>query len=312
MDDIMVSVICMAYNHENYIRDALEGFVKQKTNFPFEVLVHDDASTDSTADIIREYQRKYPHIIKPIFQTENQYSKGVKTFNMYVRPRITGRYVALCEGDDYWTDEFKLQKQFDILEAHPEVDGCTHKVEKRCATNGKVMGYIAPLSKTGVIPTEDVIRGGGEYLGTNSLMYRKEILEMNYKFRKALSLDYVTQISISLRGGVFYSSDCMSVYRVGAVGSWTNRMRKNPHMLNTVSEEIISMLECLDEETDYMYHNIIEKTILERECNIAVRNGDFIALLSKPLKECFFSFPLQKKVILLLRVVKNVGRNNEK
>ena len=107
-DGIVVSVYCLAYNHEQYIRDALEGFVRQKTNFRYEVLVHDDASTDNTPAIIREYAQKYPDIIKPIFQTENQYSKGVKILPEIIHPKSSGRYIAFCEGDDYWCDENKL------------------------------------------------------------------------------------------------------------------------------------------------------------------------------------------------------------
>ena len=91
-DGIVVSVYCLAYNHEQYIRDALEGFVRQKTNFRYEVLVHDDASTDNTPAIIWEYAQKYPDIIKPIFQTENQYSKGVKILPEIIHPKSSGRY----------------------------------------------------------------------------------------------------------------------------------------------------------------------------------------------------------------------------
>lgn len=112
----LVSVICLAYNHEKYIRDALNGFVKQKTDFPFEVVIHDDASTDKTADIIREYEKRYPHIIKPILQHENQKSKGSGIVTRLTYEKAQGKYIALCEGDDYWTDPLKLQMQVDFLE----------------------------------------------------------------------------------------------------------------------------------------------------------------------------------------------------
>ena len=121
----LVSISCITYNHEPYIVQALNGFLMQKTSFPFEVLVHDDASTDRTADIIREYEKKFPKIIKPIYQKENQYSKGftavTATWNF---PRAQGKYIALCEGDDYWIDENKLQKQVDFLEKNPEYGMC--------------------------------------------------------------------------------------------------------------------------------------------------------------------------------------------
>ena len=113
----LVSICCLAFNHEPYIREALEGFLMQKTDFPIEVLIHDDASTDGTASIIREYEERFPDIIKPIYQTENQYSKGIKNISgIFNFPRAKGKYIAMCEGDDYWTDPYKLQKQIDFLD----------------------------------------------------------------------------------------------------------------------------------------------------------------------------------------------------
>ena len=96
----LVSVCTLAYNHEPYIRECLDGILMQKTNFAFELLIHDDASTDGTADIIREYETKYPDIIKPIYQTENQYRKRIRINSTYNFPRAKGKYIALCEGDD--------------------------------------------------------------------------------------------------------------------------------------------------------------------------------------------------------------------
>lgn len=120
MQESLVSICCLAYNHEPYIRQCLDGFIIQKTDFPFEVLVHDDASTDKTAEIIREYEALYPEIIKPIYQTENQYSKRIGITNTFQFPRARGKYIAICEGDDYWTDPLKLQKQVDFLEGNEE------------------------------------------------------------------------------------------------------------------------------------------------------------------------------------------------
>lgn len=128
--DITVSIDCTAFNHENFIRQALDGFLLQETNFPIEILVHDDASTDKTATIIQEYEQKYPHIIKPIYQVENQYSKGQNVSKINLS-RATGKYIAICEGDDYWTDPNKLQMQVDFLESHPDYSMCFHKAKLR-------------------------------------------------------------------------------------------------------------------------------------------------------------------------------------
>ena len=115
-----VSISCITFNHENYVRDAIEGFLMQETTFPVEILMHDDASTDGTASIIREYEARHPSIFKVIYQKENQYSKKVKIGFTYQYPRVKGKYYATCEGDDYWTDPLKLQKQVGFLETHPD------------------------------------------------------------------------------------------------------------------------------------------------------------------------------------------------
>lgn len=120
MSTPLVTIRCLVYNHEPYLRQCLDGFVMQKTNFPFEAIVHDDASTDRSAEIIREYAEKYPDIIKPIFETENQYSKRNGSIRRIMNEHTRGKYVALCEGDDYWIDPYKLQKQVDFLETHPD------------------------------------------------------------------------------------------------------------------------------------------------------------------------------------------------
>lgn len=127
MEKPLVAIRCITYNHEPYIREALEGFVMQKTNFPFVAIVHDDASTDGTAAIIREYAEKYPDIIKPIYETENQYSKKDGSLSRIMNRACaeTGaKYIALCEGDDYWIDPLKLQKQVDFLESYPDYGMC--------------------------------------------------------------------------------------------------------------------------------------------------------------------------------------------
>ena len=116
----LVTIRCTVYNHEPYLRQCLDGFVMQQTTFPFEAIVHDDASTDGSADIIREYAEKYPDIIKPIYETENQYSKGKVPEIMIAATHPDSKYIATCEGDDYWTDPHKLQIQVDFLESHPD------------------------------------------------------------------------------------------------------------------------------------------------------------------------------------------------
>lgn len=128
-NEIMVTIRCITFNHAQYIRPCLDGFLMQKTNFKYEILIHDDASTDGTKEIIEEYANKYPDIFIPLYETENQYSKygHLMVVRKLMDTKIHGKYTALCEGDDYWTDENKLQKQVDFLESHPQHSMCFHQ-----------------------------------------------------------------------------------------------------------------------------------------------------------------------------------------
>ena len=148
---LMVSISCITFNHENYIGRAIESFLSQETNFKIEILIHDDASTDETQEIIRKYEQKFPDIIKPIYQKENQYSKGNKRMNAEFNfPRAQGKYIAFCEGDDYWTDNFKLQKQVDFLEKNLDYNLCGSRAQlyheetgKMTKSEGKIYGNVS-------------------------------------------------------------------------------------------------------------------------------------------------------------------------
>jgi glycosyltransferase involved in cell wall biosynthesis len=115
----VVSICCTTYNHKNYIEDAMKSFLMQETDFPFEILIRDDASCDGTTNIIKNYVEKYPNIIKMILEKENTFSKGIKPMPELYKI-AQGDYIAICEGDDYWTDSKKLQLQKDFLEENKE------------------------------------------------------------------------------------------------------------------------------------------------------------------------------------------------
>ncbi len=127
MSNILVSVCCITFNHEKFIAYALDGFLMQKTNFEFEILINDDCSEDNTSNILRDYEKRFPGRFKISYQTENQYSKGLKPLGHILFPKVEGEYVAICEGDDYWTDPFKLQKQVDFLVLNQSHSLCFHK-----------------------------------------------------------------------------------------------------------------------------------------------------------------------------------------
>ncbi len=296
--NVVVSIICNAYNHERYIRDALEGFVKQKTNYAFEVLIHDDASTDHTADIIREYEKNYPDIIKPIYQTENKYSQHIPINRTYQHSRVQGKYVALCEGDDYWTDPYKLQKQTDFLEKNPKTSICSHRVKR--VREGKCLGYVAPRNRDCIIPVEDVILGGGSFVATNSLMLRAECYKKFLPFREILNFDYVIQIQGALDGGMGYLNDCMGCYRVGTPGSWTRSVTSNIDKYVAFIEKIKMMLVELDKDTKGAYSTSIEKRIRMYDYDVLNIRGKYKEMLKKQYRDLFFSLSLKRKLKVLV------------
>ena len=263
--EILVSIICNTYNQQDYIADALKSFIMQKAGFKFEVLVHDDASSDNTAAIIRKFEQKYPEIIKPIYQSDNQYSRNIPINDIYQIPRAKGKYIAFCEGDDYWTDCHKLQKQVTLMEKYTQCDICAHSAIMVDEKNKRILGVIAPCTSKTVIPTEKVILGGGGFVSTNSLMLRKQVFLNQPEFRKSFRYDYSLQIMGALRGGMLYIVDFMSAYRFQAKSSWTERMKENPEIMISMSNSMINMLLQLDKETDMKFHQAVLEMIQNQE-----------------------------------------------
>lgn len=213
---VLVAIKCLTYNHEPYIRDALEGFVMQKTNFRFVAIVHDDASTDGTAKIIREYAEKYPDIIKPIFETENQYSKKDGTLTKIVSKALeaTGaKYIAMCEGDDYWTDPLKLQKQIDFLETHPEFSLCCSEVNYLNQETGEIKLWA--LSSREVISFDNLLTEGNQ-ISTLSVVCKADGLGKYNKTKHPIWPvgDYPMWLYMTEEAPAYKISDITATYRV--------------------------------------------------------------------------------------------------
>lgn len=271
--EIAVSVICLAYNHEAYIRQTLESFVMQETSFTYEVLVHDDASTDKTAEIIKEYERKYPKLIRAIYQSVNQYSRGIKIGEVFLHPKVRGKYIALCEGDDYWASPYKLQKEYEALEAHPQVDICAHS-SWILSADGTMRESVVSDCDT-VLTAGEVISGLGDYVNTNTLMYRARLDDKVPDFRKEHDLDYTLQIHGSLRGGMYYLHELMSVYRTDVPGSLTNRNKDNPRAIIAHLLDMVEMLECLNRETNGQFKAAVELAQYQYKRGMAFLARDF-------------------------------------
>lgn len=277
-----VSIVCLTYNQEKYIGKAIESFLMQKGDFSYEIIVHDDCSQDSTARIVKEYAQKYPDRIKTVLQKENQYSKNVNILEDIVVPMARGKYIALCEGDDYWIDQYKLKIQLDAFKNNPQCCICTHKV-KIINSNGKYVGEIAPGKKNTIFSVEKVINGGGGFVGTNSILIKKKIFEDKYGVLATYSLDYTLQIAGSLSGGMIYVNRGMSVYRQNTEGSWTNRMIENPELYIDNCKNIIRALKCLNNDTHARYESVIKRNISLEEFEIMRVQNNYKSLF---IKEC--------------------------
>lgn len=223
-NEMMVSILTLAYNHEPYIRQCLDGIVMQQTNFKFELLIHDDASTDGTAKIIREYESKYPEIIKPIYQIENQYSKKVPIGATYLYPRAKGKYIALCEGDDYWTDPLKLQKQVDYLESHPDYVMCSHRF-KILEREMYEEDWYSTASDV-LYGINDLIRGKW-YHHPLSVMFRSDKLDLQEYARYPYSMDAVLFFHLLKKGPGIMLNEDMAVYRIHTGGVWSSINQEN-------------------------------------------------------------------------------------
>jgi len=223
-EPILVAIHCLVYNHEPYLRDCFEGFVKQKTNFRFVAIVHDDCSTDGSGAIIREYAEKYPEIFKPISETENQWSKHDGSLERIMNEAIdaTGvKYVAMCEGDDYWTDPYKLQKQVDILEADESLMLCC----TACSVvdnYGKTIypvrpGDVVKENKQGRYTLRDFFNDNHQY-PTASMLYRnthvEEIRAKHAHTENAFLGDWTMWICLMIYGDMYYLDEVTCAYRV--------------------------------------------------------------------------------------------------
>ncbi len=220
-EKILVSICCITYNHEKFIKECIEGFLKQKTDFNFEILIHDDASNDGTPDIIKQYEIKYPKIIKPIYQKENKFSQGINPDFKFNYPRAKGKYMAICEGDDYWVDPYKLQKQVDFLEANPEYVVCSH--------NAKIVDEAGNLIQEKKLPklTQDRDYSSfelqtGAFLLTLSMVFRNVIEEIPDFFYKILNGDTVLISLLGAYGKGKYIEDIEPAgYRIHYGGVWS-------------------------------------------------------------------------------------------
>ena len=301
----LVSISCITYNHGRYLRQALESFLMQETSFPFEILIHDDCSSDDTIDIIREYAKRYPDIIKPMYETENQYSKGISNISgVFNFPRAEGRYIAMCEGDDYWSDADKLQTQFDCMEAHAEYALCCHAATVVSEdTAFRSTSSIRPFVSTGVIPAEQVI-SKKENIPTASLFFRTE-------YAKALPQwyfdcpvgDIPLQLAMLMHGKVYYLDKEMSVYRMGRAGSWGESMDgvSTREKWERHFTDMLKLYESFNRDTDGRYEGSVTEAIARSRFLIDIKEGKDEAVLDNANALFLNELPQAERRLLKLK-----------
>lgn len=260
MEKPLVSISLVAFNAEAYIRDAIEGCLMQEVDFPYEIIIHDDASTDNTAKIIKEYADKYPELIIPILQSKNQFSQGIEIIARNIVPKASGKYIAFVEGDDYWIDPLKLQQQIDFMESHPDTSMC-FTATKHIFLNSSRKPHLKRYRKIDCIcPPKDIILTGGRLLDMVSAVARRSVFEdiPDWYFHKQIWDVSIPLLSL-LHGNIQYLDRVTSVYRYSVPGSWTQNNIKYYERRKRNIMSTILFNDGFNKETNYKYNKYILK-----------------------------------------------------
>ena len=271
---VLVSINCTTYNHEIYIADAIESFLMQKTNFDYEILIGEDCSTDNTKEIVEALAKKYPNQIRIITSSQNV---GARKNSIRLLENSKGKFIAECEGDDYWTDPYKLQKQIDYMVDHPNCSMSFHASEIIKAPNHATGMIVKPYDRSRKSTVEDIIIGGGGFFSTGSMVYLKKLMENPPQFYVEAPIgDYPMQMILASQGYAYYMDENMSAYRSGVKGSWTDRMTNSINVRENVihvNEGIIQLLEGFNVYTKSKYFKEIEQVKLKLEFEVLVLKG---------------------------------------
>ena len=292
---IKVSVIVHTYNHEKYIRQTLDSILNQQVNFDYEVIIGDDASPDSTPQIIQEYQSRFPEIIKPMLHPKNLGGYG-KNNTLATLAVCQGQYIAAMDGDDYWTNPLKLQKQVDFLDNNSDFVACFHNALIHFEDGSAPDEYVNNENQRVVTTIEDLV-GEDEvwYMATSAVMFRNGIMKEYPKwFHESKSGDIPRYILLGKHGKFFYINELMSVYRKNNGGmSFTDGKQDAEFLYNR-----IGMYKGIDGELDYKYHQTINKNIARYYLMLAnsIQHGDnFIKSRYFAFKSLYLSRPNSKQ-----------------
>lgn len=286
-NDIMVTVAVPCYNHERYLRDCLEGIMMQQVDFGIEVLVIDDASTDGSRAIIDEYVNRFPHIIKPIYHKENFYQKGRCILLESLLPNIHGKYLAFCEGDDYWTYPCKLKRQIEFLESHKKYSGCCHHYIEKYIDNPNAKQTAFTIRHSRRLTVFDILIE--PQLQTATFVMRSEIFKEDKELHKFMKQTYVTDVALFLAtlnaGKIYGFREWWSVYRIHDKGLWQCQNREtqyNQYISNLHKLSLMYGRRYKGLVTGYKIHekirNLLASATKER------KNGRILAFLFETLR----------------------------
>lgn len=300
----LVSICILTYNHASYIAQTLDSMLSQKTAFRYEILIHDDASTDGTDKIIKEYADRHPEIIKPLFEEENQFSKSeIKNISgIYNFPRAQGRYIAMCEGDDYWTDDTKLQQQVNYMEEHPNCTLCFHsavRINKGVLGSGMMRPYIGSR----IVKPEDIIAKKTGY-PTASLLMRADLMKQLPEFyMKAPIGDIPMQLTMAAGGYGYYIDKPMCAYRYFTQGSWTRDMFTGDDYKEKQDKYLKQMLEMYDAFDEFSKHRFSNSVAQAKEritFGSAVNTRKYDVIFDKKNHSYFRELPFIDRTLLMI------------
>ena len=265
---VEVSILCTSYNHVNFIKNALDSFVKQKTTFEFEVIIHDDASTDGTDKIIKEYENKYPNIIKPIYENRNMFSTGINIVNDIMLPKAKGKYIALCESDDYWCDMFKLQKQYDFMKKNLDCSLCVHNTRIHDLSNKYPDKNFFDWKEIHTLNENDIFMGWNVH--TSSYFLRRDSMRYTDNLPAVWCGDFARLLYAYSKGKVIAIPEVMSVYNINNINGVTYKNCADNEKLVKKMQARKAFLVAYDKYTNQKNTEIILKRIRQLEFDIEI------------------------------------------
>lgn len=255
-ENTVISVYCLTYNHVQFIRKALESFREQIVSVPMEVFIYDDASTDGTSEIVKEYCEKYPELYHAIIAKKNTYGTEIsRRLNVeFKNENLTGKYVAWCEGDDYWTYNYKLQRQFDFMEVNPDCSLCVHNAIRYDKNIDEIIPQIIDMD-SGFESDEEVICCNHGRIPTASYFYRKELVCFDALFFKICPVgDEPLRFWLAYCGNVYYMDKVWAVRNYMHVDSWNYDMQNNAEHKYNMQKKYANFFVYMDNVTDYRFH----------------------------------------------------------